>query len=1509
MRPGGHSDKLGNRYESWWTVYYLTRMIAGEVLSMRLEDPHYDKAEFTATTTQNTELHQTKRSNTNGKWSLVVLGNSENRILQSIYKQLAGNSHSFHFVSGSDSPELNELSERSRDALNFDEFISIYLEGQGHRTNFDRLLNFWNAEEREAYEILRRVHVSTRDEATHQEMVNLSLGCLFLTSRTEIIAELRAWTHDRVGFFTRNELMEYLQSRGFLLRQVRDGISALPLVEAITSNYLEGVQKKLIRGASIRRKVAENVWQHFLSQPDSFVTPLLGRAGSGKSGCIFQLVQIAKEQGITTLAFRLDRLNPVTTTTALGDQLELEESPALVLAAIARKRPSLLIIDQLDAVSTTSGRNAEFLQVIERLLDEVRGLRERSPIHVVLACRHFDWENDPRLRGLVKEANFRFQVEDFTENDVKRILGSANYAHNNLTTLQLNLLRLPQNLALFLDCPEAWDKLGNFGSTKDLFDAYWDSKREEVRKRVSPEPDIWSTVLSLLTERLTNTQLLSAPREIFDAVSPNYLRQMVSEGVLSFDGKRYGFGHESFFDYCFARSFIQGQQTLVEFLAGSEQHLFRRAQIRQVLAYLRDEDSERYCREVDSLISSDKVRVHIKDISLFLLVNAPEVMDAEWLLLEPWIQAHMTRVKKADESDDPLCLLIWRHFYFSQSWFLAANARGLIEHWLSSSVEAVQDIGTHYLSVHQRRNGKAVAILLEPYADIGGKWPLRLKFVMEWSSHENDRRFFDLFLRLIDNGVLDEAKDTIASNGTFWSMLHGLGEDRPDLVPEVLGHWLRRRFEILRLTAGAVKKWEYWQELFGHDQFGINHVHNAGNQHPELFVHEILPIALEISEAASSETDASPRYDLVWGSPCYSSHHSLEDVCYATLREALAAMVETNSAAIPEIIKDLRKRTTRFANTLLFIIYKHGEVKYAKEAANLLCAEPWRFHCGYTDSSYWITCETIAAIVPYCSNDEMQELEKAILSFTSQWEASKDGFRWRGMASYELLSAIPMQLQSDQAKRRCEELKRKFGDLKREPRGFTEGTVLSPIEDDAAQRMTDEQWLAAIAKYDSSGRKLRRDDLLKGGAFEFSSMLEQYTKKDPQRFAKLALRFPDSTNPLYLNHVLAGLRSSSAASSLKLDVCLKAFTDAKDECAKNIVDVLGDMVETLPDKFVNIMQWVATQHSDPEVESWMVKDGNGTPYYGGDMLTAGINTARGRAAEAIGSLIWRDAAYINRFECAVDALIADESQCVRACAARILRATAFHDESLAIQMFKACQLNPQVLATTYFSDFLYCGISKYFEDLRSAVEMMMRSEFEEASRTGSRFAALAKLHGYDVEDIVNEAAQGTKYQRLGVTEVVSTNFVDPEFRPWCEPILMRFFNDDFEEVREQAAKCFRKLEEHPVTEFEELIRVFCDSPAYKQDSISILHMLEKSKYKLPAVTLLVCEKFMNRFSGEAGDIRTSRAGHSSTMSKLVFRTYQQYMTGDSGVRSLEIMDRMILEGVYDAQRGMSDFER
>ena len=55
--PGGPADKFGNRYELWWTVSQLVRMLHGQTESIRIEDPGVTKAEFVISSGRQREFH------------------------------------------------------------------------------------------------------------------------------------------------------------------------------------------------------------------------------------------------------------------------------------------------------------------------------------------------------------------------------------------------------------------------------------------------------------------------------------------------------------------------------------------------------------------------------------------------------------------------------------------------------------------------------------------------------------------------------------------------------------------------------------------------------------------------------------------------------------------------------------------------------------------------------------------------------------------------------------------------------------------------------------------------------------------------------------------------------------------------------------------------------------------------------------------------------------------------------------------------------------------------------------------------------------------------------------------------------------------------------------------------------------------------------------------------------------------------------------------------------------
>ncbi len=1519
--PGGPADKFGNRYEHWWTVLQFVRVIDGQATSIRIEDPAVDKAEFVLTAGDHQELHQAKRSHRDGKWSLSSLG--RDGLLQAMFDQLSKNPDArFVFVSSSDAPELRELTERAESAENLGEFEAEFINAEAQEEALGKLRSFWhNTDTAAAYEILRRIEVHTVDEREIEERVRESLLARFLTKPDEICDTLRSIVEDSIHeTIDREFLISTLQGRGFPLRKLTRPNDAFPLISDVTTRYLEAARRKLIQGALIHRSSTQallaKIKENAARGADCVLT---GKAGGGKTGCVIECVEALRQSDspVAVLVFRLDRIEPVLSTKELGARLDLEESPALVVATAAEaiSGEAVLVIDQLDAVSTTSGRRADFFDVVEGLLSEVRSLRARVKFHVVVVCREFDWKNDHRLRPLLPEDSPNIAVTDFSLDEVKSALTTSGFDTELFGAKQLELLRLPQNLALFLDAHYDPQSRPMFSSPKELFDRYWSEKRRRVNERATPLPDHWNGVIQLLCDEMTASQQLSVLKEKLDQFPNDYLDQMASEGVLSFDGKRYGFGHESFFDYSFARGFVAKEESLAAFLVNSEQHLFRRAQVRQVLVYLRDADQDRYCRELGGLLTDERIRVHLKDLAVALAVSLPKPEENEWEVLAPWIESQLEALSSGKPNPDKFGLMVWNHFFGSEPWFAIADAKGLISGWLSSEDEALVNTGVNYVSFHQRHSGGRVAELLEPFVGKGGDWPQRLCHVMQRADHANSRRFFDLFLRLIDDGTLDDARDALASNGTFWLMLGQLAEKRLDWIPEVLARWLLRRFSIVQKTVDSSGGHD-WYNLFNHDEFGSEHVYDSATKFPDKFTQYVLPVILKIADETVYEGQTPPKRDAVWPYLFNSEYSPIDEACRNAIAVALEKLAESKAESIPKILAELKSCETYMANYLLLRAYTAGAGHFADDAVSELCDKTWRFECGYSDSTYWIAIQLIKAVVPLCSDENRARLEDIILDYVPYYERTPKGYKFRGSACFALLSSIPLELRSKNAQARYAELERKFGAPESPPKEIKVYQVGSPIEKKAAEKMTDEQWLKAIQEYNSEESKHRWENPEKGGALQLARTLQERVKEEPERFARLSFRFPPNANPVYMAHVLQGLKETAGLTELKLQACRKAYSENREDCGQAITDLLGSVEEPLSDDAVRILDWLATEHPEPDKELWREEAPSGSVYYGGDILTHGINTTRGRAAEAIRDLILRDASYINRFRVTVERLINDESVAVRACASSTLLAIINHDSEFALGQFLRL-VEPRgnktdddrLLATHYVERFINYGLYEHFGNLRHVVERLLRSEQPETSEAGARLSSIAVLLRHDdAEALVEEALRGTPSQRLGVAQVASAHVGKVEYRQWSERQLLALFNDSDSKVRQEAASCFRRLEGQPLESYENLISKFCNSAAYQEDSFAILRALEESPQKLPGITHTVCEKFLDRFSDEAGDMRTHRALDGHNLAKLILRTYHQHQRDEWASRCLDLIDRMCLEGVYDVRAGLAEYE-
>ena len=357
--------------------------------------------------------------------------------------------------------------------------------------------------------------------------------------------------------------------------------------------------------------------------------------------------------------------------------------------------------------------------------------------------------------------------------------------------------------------------------------------------------------------------------------------------------------------------------------------------------------------------------------------------------------------------------------------------------------------------------------------------------------------------------------------------------------------------------------------------------------------------------------------------------------------------------------------------------------------------------------------------------------------------------------------------------------------------------------------------------------------------------------------------------------------------------------------------IAGAAQGEVPPEALDIVAWYATKDPDPDRELWRTPvPPSGDYYYGGNVLEHGINTTRGRAAEAIARLMEAGPERIGYFRPALEMMVRDPSIAVRSCVAQALIAVLRFDRDLAVEFFKQlCDTEDTLLQTHYVERFIYLGVQTHLRELSPILGRMVSSQVPDVASAGGRQACLAALDLEDAAGIANFCLSGSEAQKIGAAQIMAANIRVATCRSFCQDALVSLFNDPSERVRAEAADCFRRFERDDLAGYEYLIEQFVVSDTFPKSRFSLLLALERSTVQLPEVTLSACERFIEVAGLAAGDISTSEAGDADRVIKLTLRTYQQGLDETIRARSLDLIDKLFEYGAYGINDALEDIER
>ena len=1461
---GGPVSKVADLYEAAWTANSLLDLLAGDSDELHLEPQGEDGLGVEFYQVQRSgerEYHSVKRQapSTSGAWTpsqLVVNSPISGRsILGDLFEHLGRSATARAvFVSQDGARHMRELAERARAASSLEAFRPL-LSGE-LKAAFDKQVTPLAQDETDAYQKLRQSEFRT---VGHNELVR------FVEQRVPALVQradgkpaephdvrllLSNFAWNRLGqTVTPADVVNELQVRGFSEQPLAMSAQVRGQVKERNEAYLHRVQKTLINGAYIPRSQAAAIVEELRDGGQSLL--LAGSAGEGKTCVVAQVLKTLHDAGIPHLALSMDELEGIVSSADLGERLGLPASPAIVLGQMSGDNRAVLCIDQLDALSFVSGRNVQGREVLEELVLQA----SRYPqLRILLACRSFDLDRDASLSGLVNGESptaRRINVEELSVEDVQTSLAAAGITELALSESQVKLLRTPLHLYLLLG---GGTTRSSFGSRRDLFERYWDEKRQRVDEFT--QAGAFVKAVDRLSDLLSARRQLQAPRLAL-AGHEAALDAMASEGVVVIEGSQAAFSHASFFDYAFARGFIGRGEELVGWLQTDGQDLFRRSQTRQVLEFLRDDGPKVYLETLSHLLADESVRFHLKRLALDWLGQLADPREGEWQVLT--------------EQDEQLDSHVIGSIRNNVHWFDLLNRLGVLGGWLTSEREEDRSKALFLLRMPEvlRDRSPSVASLLRTLMGGSEADKQSLLAVMSRGAAYHSREMMDLFLELVRDGTLDEARG-FAMNDDWWSVLYEMSTEKPGYCSEAIGHWLDRQCELAAQTA-------WWSQSSEHV------ISSSASGAPLAFARELLP---RIARAAGGPDSAAWEHALI----------GVKDEVTEALSGALRRLALEDPGGLDDLVASLPAvpLPNIEIDTLKMDAWASNPSRYADRILKLLIERDELLDAPGAGRA--VSAGTGAGKRDLCAS-----VEQLLLKHAPEDERG----RWYGYSQYRLLSHFKAGAVSAQGTRRLEELRRKFGDESPSDRPLvirgTAGSVPPRIPDDATELMSDEEWLHAM-------RTLRRrrnsgSEDLDWDQVTLSRQLEAQTKKDPERFASLAADLmTNDIPPLYFAAVLDGL-ACREQENLRLEGIIKVVRRlhqlANRPCGLAIVRAVKTIASSdVPPDVIGAVAFYATEDPDPHGDEWftnLARDAGPSELLA---LTAGINSVRGAAAETVAALLFADTDRTALLRSAVEALVRDPTLTVRTLAPLPLLAILHDDEPESLDLFDVlCADADPILGTRYFELYLNHAVYRSYEAVRSTLLRMVVSEEADVRRAAARQICLAALHdGGFQKAAIEDAARvenGDPEMRLGAAGIYARSCGQVDVASQCLQKLPRFFADSAAEVRMEAAHCFSYIQPEKILEHDALIEAFSASAAFADRASALLRLLESMSSPLPGSVCSLADRAVDAWGEAAGDISTSAAGDAYILSKLVVRFYAQASDDAQGGRALDAIDRMI----------------
>lgn len=1495
---GGSADKAGNVYESYWAVEEMCRILLDKENSSSIyfEKPDEIKDGYEYIVTKGEKKYCTQVKNYDIEWTISNLYSK--RILHNFIKRIDEDKNAVCVFLSSSNTELDEIVARAIKAENKSTFFNSMITSEKTKDIISKLrekitsIKFTDKDitsedfqynlDNYIFDFLRRIETRIKDNNTlKKDTINL-INCIFKSPTSDdIFSSLFRFSQERYNEkFTKLDLIRYLQEdKGFVFNDYNLNSQLLTKLEDYNNNFINSTSS-FYRKYKIERTEIFDIFNKINSSDNKKYFFVLGSAGCGKSIILKEVDNLLKDNGYTIIPIDIRIFDNFNNCEELGQCIYNERiSPVDLLANIAQDKPALIILDQLDSLSSVSGRSVNKWLVINQLLQQVN---KYTNIKVLIACRDFDLSKDLRLKDFIQlneEFVEKFFINDLSNEVVTGTLVNLGVNTNRINAKSLKLFSIPLHLQMLCAVSENTDITNlNYENKIELYNAFWDSKCTIIGD------EAWYSLINLLVTYLNNKKILTAPHCIFDRYKTN-LNRLLSEGVFCQNGQNISFFHETFYDYCFARTLAANtEKSLYDFILTSDQSLFIRSNVRQALEYLRIADTRRYLFELKRILNSENIRVHIRTLILDVLLNFENLTNDEINIL---ITVQGT-IKNA---------ILNKYEYKEAEFLIQYNTGELLENLI--------DI--------ENENFNQAAELLTMFAD---KYTEKIDLII---NQLNDTNLTKIMLIGYPNTLSRFLFSSyLYKNTRLYNILKSLLQNNSISIKSLFGHLqyvmkdfiqTEQVFELYGILLDKIIQENLnKQDSYNNSNFlNIHNIEDYVTVSPKLFLKSTFKYLLYGIEHSVTYIDNGLKYD----SLCSNNIYAYEDYLFKTFSIAFNSYAKQNPNAYWEYIENYKYSEYR---SVLFLILKSLyflPLDYSDQIVEYIINNPLIYNVGYCSNHNYLIMLLLNKFTQNCNENLFEKLIKTILNYRNndEYEYFKD-LKKQKHFGYSPIDHVQAQLLDSLDKKRLLkyqaailkllELQRKFKTtiFLKEPPGIEGGLVVSPIPKEKAIKMTLNQWKNAMYKHITNSSRFSP---CSGGAFELANVMEDIISQEPLKFLNFIYDLDiNKTSSYYINAILKGLSKLAGYYAEKENLIKYCFNISYKDFNHSIITLLNSFIDDngvhLSNYCINlIIQFIINPQYNDE---W---DNN-------DIDTVSLNCTNGQALWLLKKILSRDINFKDKFNIIFDR-IHTLSLATKVAFTCPLYELYNYDKTYALSILQKLILSDnKFIQSGFVIEFIgktssidnfefYFKLLQNIENKTPAVKKLISGIFTHYSLHFEKAKKITLKYIYSDD----------KDYKIGAAEVLSQYANNKEIRltTFYQENFAKLLNDNNNEIKRTCLKFIHQYNEPEELFLNPLFELIVNSNAF----LSYTHFIYELNESLINVQYLNKYKLIiNRFielKEEENLKNTDMNFEIGSLFEIILKVYE--LQEDSEI--LDLIDRFLLLPIYTYRDKINEFER